>query len=258
MAVRPPLRLCILATLACLFPGHWSVDARAQQQNQAQILGQDRSGLKARRTQISQVTVGQTIKSREDLVVIDNEESDMSGRRKFRVLFGSLTPEGNSCADDPAACSEAEGVLRNADPEWQVVSGFAMIRGWRPRARTNRVTTASNGTTFFIQIDQNNTPADEADDIQRIVLVEISDGEALKIYERKGAVNDPPDDLTSEPVLRELSDPFTFVEVTRDANGNVVVSQPMAFPAVPGADEASQLRKLVKKTLARPLAKDLD
>ncbi|MDX2114454.1 MAG: hypothetical protein SFZ24_02370 [Planctomycetota bacterium] len=188
--------------------------------------------------------VGQPVTSPNELVSIEHTEPDPRQRRQFDVFFGGLDLQGK---DDTLSgpLLKGEGALRNADPEWQVVSGFAMIRGWRPRSRTNRVTTASNGTMFFVQIDRSGTDTDEADDVHRIALLELTDpSHPLNFYLRQGAPDGPPDDITGRNPDFTLKDQRTFVEVVM-RDGSIKFDGPYNLddPADPDAVELATLVK---------------
>ena len=130
---------------------------------------------------------GDTRTEPEGLVTLQGE-----GRR-YRVYFGGLTPSTNGTVE-----------YRNADPELVVKAGYGMAWGWRPFITTDRITTATDGTTVLVQIDG---------DVHRVIL--ISSG-TVRVETRPGD-----DECSPQQSVTFLKEPWTYVECTEtDTDGD--------------------------------------
>lgn len=78
--------------------------------------------------------------------------------REFDVFFGP-------CESDLPTKQPGRGRFQNADPTWQNVQGYAIMRGIRPSGSTQYVKATSNSTTII-------TLVDKTTDEERILVTE--------------------------------------------------------------------------------------
>ena len=128
-----------------------------------------------------QLASGDTRTASDGLVTLQGE-----GRR-YRVYFGGLTPQTTGTVE-----------FRNADPELVVKAGYGMAWGWRPFITTDRITTATDGTTVLVQIEGN---------VHRVIL--ISSG-TVRVETRPGD-----DECSPQQSVTFLKEPWTYVECTQ-------------------------------------------
>lgn len=148
--------------------------------------------------------------------------------RRYRVYFGGLTPQTTGTVE-----------YRNADPELVVKAGYGMAWGWRPFITTDRITTATDGTTVLVQIEGN---------VHRVIL--ISSG-TVRVETRPGD-----DECSPQQSVTFLKEPWTYVECTQtdDDGDNRPCYQLTGSPMEIGR---GSLRKFIENVLKQHRLKQL-
>jgi len=189
------------------------------------------------------VAVGQEVSLKQGVISIEVEHKSGASRdhartRGFRVLFGNLSADQHG-KGKLATLNANDGSGIYQDVEWQVLRGYAMARGWRPRIRGTTATAAAEGTEFICQNEQVVASDGTVTEITRIYLIS---GSVVKVIAT--------DDSNNHKSLTTVDQ---FIEARKVGAASITLTEPAPIPADPN----DPLRSFVNEVKAISLATGL-
>jgi len=191
----------------------------------------------------ARVEVGKEISLKQGVVSIEQEFKNGMIRnhartRGFRVLFGNFEADQHGKGKVSTTQGSDSGGLFT-DVEWEIISGYAMARGWRPRIRGTTATAAAEGTEMICQNEQTIASDGTVTKITRIYLIS---GSEVRVF-----AHDAPN------VTKSITSVDHYIEAIQVGAGAITVEDEAPIPA----DPADPLRVFVNEVKAISLAAGL-